>query len=135
MRRYKELEQFAMNARAIRVKRGITFERASELLDLDMSGIRRFENGQTKSPSLYMLLAMQDAYDVSIDELLGRKAYESDQFKQFNNLLKENKHLERKIEKAMDIFGQAIGSAMVCGDQKTLSILRNGLSTLQENKS
>jgi transcriptional regulator with XRE-family HTH domain len=72
---HDELAQFAINARKIRKAKGYTYEQAAEMTGMDASGIVKFEARKTKRPSAYMLLAMANAYSVTIEQLLGRNEH------------------------------------------------------------
>jgi len=55
--------------RAARQKRGMTQDVASELVGISASHLGNIENGKTK-PGLKTIVALSDALDISIDEML-----------------------------------------------------------------
>ncbi|MBR1624367.1 MAG: helix-turn-helix transcriptional regulator [Clostridia bacterium] len=60
------------NIRAYRKTMGITQEQLAEKLHGKKSLVSNYENGYS-TPDIYTLIVLADLFDVSLDELVGRK--------------------------------------------------------------
>lgn len=65
---------FNIRLREIRMKRGLTQQKSADILGLALRSYQCYETG-SRSPSLDMLIKIGDAFDVSIDYLLGRDEF------------------------------------------------------------
>lgn len=66
-----------MKLKEIRESKGISQRQAAIGLNLSPTVYNRYENG-TREPSNLVLLAMADYFGVTVDELLGKPALETD---------------------------------------------------------
>lgn len=66
------METFRKNLQTLREKKRISRIVASELCGLASDSIRKYERGE-REPSLSSLIALAEFFDVSVDELIGRK--------------------------------------------------------------
>jgi transcriptional regulator with XRE-family HTH domain len=57
----------------LRRKFKITQDRLSKKADIPFSTLAKIEGGYISNPSMETLIKIADAFDVGIDELLGRK--------------------------------------------------------------
>ena len=62
------------SVRKLRKERGVTQKIAAEKIGLSVVSLGKFERGQRTSTSVLNLIKLADLYDVSLDELVGRKA-------------------------------------------------------------
>lgn len=62
---------FNKRLRAMRMKRGFTQQKLSELVDVALRTYQCYETG-TRTPNYSLLINLADTLDVSIDYLLGR---------------------------------------------------------------
>ncbi|SHF15242.1 Helix-turn-helix domain-containing protein [Desulforamulus putei DSM 12395] len=63
---------FPKNLKNLRAEKGLTQKKLAEILKLDESTICKYEKGSCL-PSQKVLLKIGDYFNVSLDELLGRK--------------------------------------------------------------
>ena len=56
----------------IRKDKGITQQQLADYIDVDRTTLSHYESG-VRLPSIYILWKIADIFDVSIDELIGRK--------------------------------------------------------------
>lgn len=78
------METFRKNLQALREKRRISRIVASELCGLASDSIRKYERGE-REPSLSSLIAMAEFFEVTVDELIGRKYNEEQTYKGFRD--------------------------------------------------
>jgi len=67
------LKTLAENIYNLRKESGLTQENLAEKLNISFQAVSKWENGQT-SPDIIMLPLLAQVFDVSIDELFGRKS-------------------------------------------------------------
>lgn len=67
----RELEKFKMNMKYYRELKGWSQEQLGERISVSRPVITRLETGE-QEPDLSYLLSLSDAFDVSIDHLIGR---------------------------------------------------------------
>ena len=58
-----------------RTQKGLSQEKIAEMLDVSRQAVTKWEAGQA-TPSSDHLIALADLYDVSLDELIGKKEHE-----------------------------------------------------------
>lgn len=63
---------------AVRVKRGISQNRLSEIAGMSRSGLRHLESGEN-NPTLYSLLRIARALEIKLGPLLGTLVREQDE--------------------------------------------------------
>lgn len=62
---------FNKRLREMRMKRGLTQQKLSEIVDIALRTYQCYETG-TRTPSYSLLIKLADILDVSIDWLMGR---------------------------------------------------------------
>ena len=65
----KILKKFGKRLNTIRKSRNLSLRRLADIADVDFSQIHRIEKGES-NPTLTMLLALSEALDVSLAQLL-----------------------------------------------------------------
>ena len=66
----KILKKFGKHLEGIRKRKDLSLRKLADIADVDFSQIHRIEKGES-NPSLTMLLALAEALNVSINELLS----------------------------------------------------------------
>ena len=59
--------------RRVRKQRGLTIEEAAESVGISRQSLSNYERG-VREPSLKILITMSDLYQISLDELAGKKS-------------------------------------------------------------
>lgn len=65
---------FSQRLKDLRQEKGLTLKQVSALLNIPLSTYANYEQG-VREPSIAMLNALCDVYDVSSDYLIGRSDY------------------------------------------------------------
>lgn len=73
----RELEKFQMNLKFYREQNGWSQEQLAEKINVSRPVITRLETGE-QAPDLSYLLSLSDAFQVSIDHLIGRDQQTND---------------------------------------------------------
>ncbi|PMD69510.1 helix-turn-helix domain-containing protein [Companilactobacillus nuruki] len=60
------------NLRFCRKQRNLSEREVSRLLHVDITTISKYEHN-TRTPDIYMMMRFADVYNVSLDQLVGRK--------------------------------------------------------------
>lgn len=96
------MSDFGKNLRALRKARGFSQMELGRVLHYGYTAVSNYENGRNE-PSLDDLIRLADFFDVSIDELLGRKRFRENKavYEKFCQLNTEERE---KILKVMCIF-------------------------------
>ncbi|MBR1747252.1 MAG: helix-turn-helix transcriptional regulator [Clostridia bacterium] len=68
----KKENKIGENIRTYRKSMGLTQEQLATFLQGKKSLVSNYENGYS-TPDIYTLIALADIFDVTIDELVGRK--------------------------------------------------------------
>lgn len=64
----------AQNIRRLRSKKSLSQEKLARLADISNATLVKIEAGTAKEPTIITVNKIADALEVSIDELVGRKA-------------------------------------------------------------
>lgn len=64
--------QLGDNLRILRKERNLSEREVSNMLHVDITTISKYEHN-TRTPDIYTMIKFADVYDVSLDELVGRK--------------------------------------------------------------
>lgn len=65
---------FGARLRRIRLKKGLTLAQTTELTGISTAYLSDMERGKRGSPTAQTLTKLADAFDVSVDEILGRNS-------------------------------------------------------------
>ncbi|MBU0547821.1 MAG: helix-turn-helix domain-containing protein, partial [Candidatus Omnitrophica bacterium] len=60
----------AGNIRGLRIRRGISQDRLSKLVDLSLNTIVKIEAGKNKNPTIITLLKIAKLFNVRVDDLI-----------------------------------------------------------------
>lgn len=60
------------NLRSCRKQCNLSEREVSKMLHVDITTISKYEHN-TRTPDIYMMMRFADVYEVSLDELVGRK--------------------------------------------------------------
>lgn len=60
------------NLRSCRKRCNLSEREVSSMLHVDITTISKYEHN-TRTPDIYMMMRFADVYDVSLDQLVGRK--------------------------------------------------------------
>jgi len=63
----------AKNLKRLRKQKKLSQERLARLVDISYNTISKIEAGKAKNPTFETLSKLADVFEVSIDELVGRK--------------------------------------------------------------
>jgi transcriptional regulator with XRE-family HTH domain len=62
------------NLRRLRKQKKLSQEKLARLIDISYNTISKIEAGKAKNPTFETLSKLADVFDISIDELVGRKS-------------------------------------------------------------
>ena len=66
-------EMFGKRLKQLRKKAGWSQQKLAEKAGLSYNVITKIEQGAAKNPNIQTMIKLADAFQISIDELLGRK--------------------------------------------------------------
>ena len=65
---------FSENLKSLRTAKGISQEQMGEQLNVSLKTVSHWETGYSE-PSMAQLVQLADYFDISLDDLVGRKPY------------------------------------------------------------
>ena len=71
--------------RMLRKQKGLTMEEAAKSLGISRQSLSNYERG-VREPSLKTLITLSDLYQISLDELAGKKEYRERKMKKVRTL-------------------------------------------------
>jgi transcriptional regulator with XRE-family HTH domain len=88
------MNNISENLKKLRVERGLKQEQIAEFLGTNRTTYTHFENG--RDPDVKYLLRLADMYNISLDELVGRKFQDEESYNERNEIEHEDYNVINK---------------------------------------